>query len=53
MDQSILSSRAVVGMYYEALAAANGIGWIDGVSNYFGSDQASETYPWLHAARAA
>jgi hypothetical protein len=47
MDQSILSSRAVVGMYYEALAAANGIGWIDGVSNYFGSDQASETYPWL------
>ncbi len=47
MDQSILSSRAVVGMYYEALAAANGIGWIDGVSNYFGSDQAAETYPWL------
>lgn len=47
MDQSILSSRAVVGMYYEQLAAANGIGWIDGVSNYFGSDQASETYPWL------
>lgn len=47
MDQSILSSRAVVGMYYEALTAANGIGWIDGVSNYFGSDQASETYPWL------
>lgn len=47
MDQSVLSSRAVIGMYYEALAAANGIGWIDGVSNYFGSDQASETYPWL------
>lgn len=47
MDQSLLSSRAVIGMYYEALAAANGIGWIDSVSNYFGSDQASETYPWL------
>lgn len=47
MDQSLLSSRAVVGMYYEALAAASGIGWIDGVSNYFGSDQSSETYPWL------
>ncbi len=47
MDQSVLSSRAVVGMYYEALAAANSIGWIDGVSNYFGSDQASEIYPWL------
>lgn len=47
MDQSALSSRAVVGMYYEALAAAAGAGWIGQVSNYFGSDQASETYPWL------
>lgn len=47
MDQSALSSRAVIGMYYEALAAASGIGWIAGCSNYFGSDQASETYPWL------
>jgi len=47
MDQSALSSRAVIGMYYEALAAQNGIGWIDAVSNYFGSDQASETYAWL------
>lgn len=47
MDQSLLSSRAVVGMYYEALAAANGISWLDAVSNYFTSDQASEDYPWL------
>ncbi|MFA6121915.1 MAG: Mu-like prophage major head subunit gpT family protein [Sideroxydans sp.] len=47
MDQSLLSSRAVIGMYYEALAAANGIKWIDGISNLFGSDQESETYPWL------
>lgn len=47
MDQSSLSSRAVIGMYYEALAAAPGLNWIGGVSNYFGSDQASETYPWL------
>lgn len=47
MDQSALSSRAVLGMYFEALAAASGAGWIGQVSNYFGSDQASETYPWL------
>jgi len=47
MDQSVLSSRAVIGMYYEALAAAAGAGWIGNISNYFGSDQASETYPWL------
>ena len=43
----LISSRAVVGMYYEALAAANGSGWADAVSNYFGSDQSSETYAWL------
>lgn len=47
MDQSILSSRAVIGMYYEALATAAGLGWVGNVSNYFGSDQASEVYPWL------
>ncbi len=47
MDQSILSSRAVIGMYFEALAATANIGWVGDVSNYFGSDQASETYPWL------
>lgn len=47
MDQSLLSSRAVVGMYYEALAANAGAAWIDQVSNYFNSDQASEQYAWL------
>lgn len=47
MDQSILSSRAVIGMYYARLEANPGAAWIDGVSNMFGSDQASETYPFL------
>lgn len=47
MDQSRLSSRAVVGMYYEALAANAGAAWIDQVSNYFTSDQSSEEYAWL------
>lgn len=47
MDQSALSSRAIIGMYYEALEADAGMGWIDGVSNYFTSDQESETYKWL------
>lgn len=46
-DQSILSSRAVLGMYYEQLDAATLPTWIDGVSNLFTSDQASETYPFL------
>lgn len=47
MDQSALSSRAVLGMYYEILAAGGGIPWIMQVANEFGSDQESETYPWL------
>ncbi len=47
MDQSALSSRAVVGLYFEALAAQAGQGWIDAVSNYFTSDQDSEQYRWL------
>lgn len=47
MDQSILSSRAVLGMYYAALENPANAGWIGGVSNLFGSDQASEQYPFL------
>lgn len=47
MDQSILSSRAVMGMYYARLENPMNAGWIDGVSNLFTSDQASETYQFL------
>lgn len=47
MDQQLLSSRAIIGMYYVALEADPGLRWIDGVSNLFGSDQASETYNFL------
>lgn len=47
MDQSILSSRAVMGMYFARLENPMAAGWIDGVSNLFGSDQASEQYPFL------
>lgn len=47
MDQAILSSRAIIGMYYARLENPMNAGWIDGVSNLFGSDQASEQYPFL------
>jgi phage major head subunit gpT-like protein len=47
MDQTILSSRAVLGMYFARLENPVIAGWIDGVSNLFGSDQASEQYPFL------
>ncbi|HWH75555.1 MAG TPA: Mu-like prophage major head subunit gpT family protein [Methylibium sp.] len=47
MDQAILSSRAVLGMYYAALENPTNAGWIAGVANLFNSDQASEQYPFL------
>jgi len=47
MSAQALSSRAVIGMYYEALAIDPGLTWMDAVSNYFTSDQDSETYKWL------
>lgn len=47
MDQSILSSRAVIGMYYARLEANPGLAWVDGVSNLFQSNQEIETYPFI------
>lgn len=47
MDQQILSSRAIIGMYFARLEANPGMAWIDGVSNLFNSDQSSETYAFL------
>ena len=47
MDQSLLSSRAIIGMYYARLEANPGLAWIAGVANLFSSNQASETYNFL------
>lgn len=47
MDASVLSTRNVIGLYYARLETPMAGGWIDGVSNLFGSDQASEEYPFL------
>lgn len=47
MDQSILSSRAIIGAYYARLETNPGLAWVNGVSNMFNSDQASETYAFL------
>lgn len=47
MDNSLLSSRAIRGMYFAHLEANPGAGWIDDISNMFNSDQASETYNFL------
>ncbi len=47
MDQSLLSSNAIMGMYFARLEADPGMAWINGVSNLFTSDQASEEYKFL------
>lgn len=47
MDQSFLSSRAIMGMYFARLETDPGLAWINAVSNLFSSDQASETYKFL------
>jgi len=49
-DQSSLSSRAIIGMYYARQELTPGLGWVDGVSNLFNSDQVGETYAHLGAA---
>lgn len=47
MDQTLLSSRAIIGMYYARLEALPLTSLIDALSNDFGSDQSSETYNWI------
>lgn len=47
MDQTILSSRAIMGMYFARLEVNPGMSWVNGIANLFNSDQASETYAFL------
>lgn len=47
MDQSQLSSRAIIGMYFARQEQNPDLPWVDGLSNMFTSDQASETYKFL------
>lgn len=47
MGASALSSRAIIGEFYNTLEQDAGSSWIDSVSNYFTSNQESETYKWL------
>jgi hypothetical protein len=47
MDLAILSSRAIIGMYYARLEANPGLAWVNDASNIFNSDQGSETYAFL------
>lgn len=52
MGASSLSSRAIIGEFYNQLEQNIGMTWIPGVSNYFKSNQESESYAWLGMAPA-
>jgi phage major head subunit gpT-like protein len=47
MGLNKLTERQIIGTFYKALSADPGNDWINSVSNYFTSDQASEEYAWL------
>lgn len=47
MGAAQLSSRAIIGEYYRRLEQNPGAGWVDRVSNYFTSNQDSESYKFL------
>lgn len=52
MSAQGLSSRAIIGEFYATLEQDLGGSWVPFLSNYFTSDQESETYKWLGMAPA-
>lgn len=44
-----ITSKQIIGWFYEALDNSVETSWLDQVSTYFVSDQSSEEYPWLGA----
>jgi phage major head subunit gpT-like protein len=47
MDQQILTSRDIIGTFYETVQTAAGAGWVPNVSMLFPSNQQFENYKWL------
>lgn len=52
MGAATLSSRAIIGEFYNMLEQNTGAAWVPGVSAMFDSNQESETYAWLGMAPA-
>ena len=52
MGAASLSSRAIIGEFYNTLEQNTGAIWVPGVSAMFESNQESETYKWLGMAPA-
>ncbi len=42
-----LTSRAIIGRFYQQLEVQTAASWVEGLSMLFQSDQESETYKWL------
>lgn len=42
-----ITERQIIGEFYKTLTADPGASWVNAISNYFTSDQASEEYAWL------
>lgn len=47
MSAITLSSRAIIGSFYDALEQNDGANWVNPLSMLFNSNQESETYVWL------
>lgn len=47
MDQSVLSSRAIIGAYFARMEANHGLSWVEDVSDFFLSDQVAEEYRFI------
>ena len=47
MSANTLSSRAIIGSFYDALEQNAAMSWVDPLSMLFQSNQPSETYVWL------
>ncbi len=47
---SALTSRAIIGEFYNRLAQSTGVPWVDAISMFFRSNQAEETYEQLGQA---
>lgn len=52
MSAISLSSRAIIGSFYQRLEVVTGNSWFDPISMMFNSDMESETYKWLGNAPA-
>lgn len=52
MSAISLSSRAIIGSFYDRLNVVTGNSWFDPISMMFTSDMESETYKWLGNAPA-